>query len=84
MVRAMQLVHRHLGLVLEPSGAAGVAAVLTYPQRFRHRTVAVVLCGGNLAPEQAKAWLWRPVRKPRARRDLALRRPENARPCDGA
>ena len=35
MLRAMQLVHQHLGLVLEPSGAAGIAALLTYPDRFR-------------------------------------------------
>ncbi|HEX4365628.1 MAG TPA: pyridoxal-phosphate dependent enzyme [Rhodopila sp.] len=58
MLRAMRLVHAHLGLVLEPSGAAGIAAILTDPARFRHRTVAVVLCGGNLAPEQAETWLW--------------------------
>jgi threonine dehydratase len=58
MIRAMQLVHQHLGLVLEPSGAAGVAALLTYPERFRDRTVAVVLCGGNLTPRQAATWLW--------------------------
>ncbi len=58
MIRGMRLVHQHLGLVLEPSGAAGIAALLTYPERFRDRTVAVVLCGGNLTPEQAMAWLW--------------------------
>ena len=44
-------------LVVEPSGAAGVAALLTYPERFRDRTVAVVLCAGNLTPEQMAAWL---------------------------
>jgi threonine dehydratase len=57
MIRAMRLVHRHLGLVLEPSGAAGVAALLAQPKRLRGRTVAVVLCGGNLAPGQMAAWL---------------------------
>jgi threonine dehydratase len=62
MIRAMQLVHQHLGLVLEPSGVAGVAALLTYPERFRDRTVAVVLCGGNLTSEQAAAWLWAEAR----------------------
>jgi threonine dehydratase len=54
----MQLAHQHLGLVLEPSGAAGVAALLTCPERFQDRTVAVVLCGGNLTAGQAMAWLW--------------------------
>lgn len=57
MIRAMRLAHRHLGLALEPSGAAGIAALLTYPERFRGRTVAVVLCGANLTPEQMAAWL---------------------------
>jgi threonine dehydratase len=57
MLRAMRLAHRHLGLVLEPSGAAGIAALLTYPGRFAGRTVAVVLCGGNLTPEQMATWL---------------------------
>jgi threonine dehydratase len=51
------VVHQHLGLVLEPSGAAGVAALLAHAERFRDRTVAVVLCGGNLTPQQAAAWL---------------------------
>ncbi len=57
MIEGMRLVHRHLGLVLEPSGAAGIAAILTNVERFRGRTVAVVLCGGNLTPEQTAAWL---------------------------
>ena len=57
MLRAMRLAHDHLGLVLEPSGAAGIAALLSQTERFRERTVAVVLCGGNLTPEQAAAWL---------------------------
>jgi|HubBroStandDraft_2_1064218.scaffolds.fasta_scaffold454624_2 threonine dehydratase len=38
-------------------GADYYAATLTDPARFRHRTVAVALCGGNLTPEQAEAWL---------------------------
>jgi threonine dehydratase len=57
MIAAMKLAHRHVGLVLEPSGAAGIAALLSHSERFRGRTVATVLCGGNLAPEQVKAWL---------------------------
>lgn len=57
MIRAMRLAHRHLGLLLEPSGAAGIAALLAHAGRFHVRTVAVVLCGGNLTPEQATAWL---------------------------
>jgi len=57
ILEAMRLVHRHAGLVLEPSGAVGVAAVLEHPAAFRDRTVATVLCGGNLTEEQMRQWL---------------------------
>ena len=34
--------------VVEGAGAAGLAALLEHPDRFRGRTVGVVLCGGNI------------------------------------
>ena len=34
--------------VVEGAGAAGLAALLAYPERFRGKTVGVVLCGGNI------------------------------------
>lgn len=57
IIEAMRLAHQHLGLVLEPSGAATLAAVMENRARFAGQTVAVVLCGGNLTPEQMRAWL---------------------------
>ncbi|HYJ07144.1 MAG TPA: pyridoxal-phosphate dependent enzyme [Chthoniobacterales bacterium] len=57
LIEAMRLAHEHLGIVLEPSGAAGLAAILENRERFAQQTVAVVLCGGNLTPEQMKLWL---------------------------
>ena len=57
LIEAMRLAHEHLGIVLEPSGAAGLAAILENRERFANQTVAVVLCGGNLTPEQMKRWL---------------------------
>lgn len=52
---AMQLLHRHLDITLEPSGAVGVAAVLDDPARFAGRRVATLLCGANLsAPMRAR------------------------------
>jgi threonine dehydratase len=54
---AMRLLHQHLGLVVEPSGAVGIAALLEQPERFRGRTVATILCGGNLTPQQLRDWL---------------------------
>ena len=57
LIEAMRLAHEHLGVVLEPSGAAGLAAILENRGGFAKQTVAVVLCGGNLTPEQMKLWL---------------------------
>ncbi|MBW6531043.1 threonine ammonia-lyase [Sphingomonas sp. RRHST34] len=34
--------------VVEGAGAAGLAALLAHPDRFRGRTVGAVLCGGNI------------------------------------
>jgi threonine dehydratase len=36
--------------VVEGAGAAGLAAVLEHPRRFRDRDVAVILSGGNIDP----------------------------------
>ena len=34
--------------VVEGAGAAGLAALIAHPERFRGKTVGVVLCGGNI------------------------------------
>ena len=34
--------------VAEGAGAAGLAAVLAYPERFRGRKIGIVVCGGNI------------------------------------
>ncbi|MFM9977481.1 MAG: threonine ammonia-lyase [Sphingomonadaceae bacterium] len=34
--------------VVEGAGAAGLAALLAHPERFKGRTVGLVLCGGNI------------------------------------
>lgn len=57
-VRAMRLVFGSLGLIVEPAGVAGLAALLEYPDRFRGARVATPLCGGNVTAEQGAQWLW--------------------------
>lgn len=47
---AMALVREHLGLVVEPAGVAGLAAMIADPERWRGRSVAIPLCGGNIDP----------------------------------
>jgi threonine dehydratase len=37
-------------VVSEGAGAAGVAAILTYPERFSGKHVGTVICGGNIDP----------------------------------
>jgi threonine dehydratase len=54
--RAMAAAARHLRVVLEPSGAAALAAVLASPPGDR-TCVGVILSGGNVDPEQLIAAL---------------------------
>jgi threonine dehydratase len=58
IIEAMRLIHRHAGVVSEPSGAVGVAAMLEKPEKFRDRLVGTTVCGGNLTPQQMRDWLW--------------------------
>jgi threonine dehydratase len=55
-LEAMRLLFAHLGLVVEPAGAVGVAALLADAPRFRGMRVATILCGSNLTPEQVAAY----------------------------
>jgi threonine dehydratase len=57
IIKGMQLIHQHLGIVSEPSGAVGIAAILENPEYFKNQTVATVICGGNLTTQQMKLWL---------------------------
>lgn len=45
--RAMDLLHAHLGLVVEPAGAVGLAALLADPAAWGGRRILIPLCGGN-------------------------------------
>jgi threonine dehydratase len=57
ILAAMRLIHEHLGLVIEPAGAIGFAAILADPARFHGRLVATVLCGANVTQRQIAEWL---------------------------
>ncbi len=57
LLEAMRRAHQELGIVLEPSGAAGLAALLSHRERFRGQLVSAVLTGGNLTAEQIRQWL---------------------------
>ncbi len=57
---------RHLfelgGLIIEPSAALGVAAILEDRERFRDLTVATVVCGSNISSDDFRRWTLDPDR----------------------
>jgi len=57
IVAAMRALHEHAGLVVEPAGAVGLAALMHTTDLGRGRRVATIVCGGNLTAEQRAAWL---------------------------
>lgn len=57
ILEAMRLLHHHTGLVVEPSGAVGIAALIENKSRFAGQRVATIICGGNLTEEQRIKWL---------------------------
>jgi threonine dehydratase len=54
--RAMRVTFEHAGLVVEPAGVVGIAALLDHPA-LRTSRAATVLCGSNLTAEQVARWL---------------------------
>jgi threonine dehydratase len=54
MIEAIRLASRTLGLLLEPSGAAGLAAIKVHD--IPGDRIATILTGSNLREEQLK-WL---------------------------
>ena len=57
LLAAMRQAHQGLGIVLEPAGAAALAALLTDRERFRGQWIATILTGGNITPGQMQQWL---------------------------
>lgn len=56
LVGAMRALHAHAGLVTEPAGVAGLAAVLDRRIDVAGQRVATVICGGNATREQLIAF----------------------------
>jgi threonine dehydratase len=58
IIEAMRWIHRDAGLVVEPAGAAGIAAVAKLRNELAGKQVAVPLTGGNVTDEQLRTWLY--------------------------
>lgn len=54
---AMKMIYDAHRLLIEPAGAAGVAALIANADYFKGKQVAVVLCGSNLTTEQIREWI---------------------------
>ena len=57
----MRALYEHAGLVVEPSAALGIAAVLEQPERFAGRHVTTILCGSNVGPADFARWVLEPA-----------------------
>ncbi|WP_141703351.1 threonine ammonia-lyase [Methylobrevis pamukkalensis] len=69
--RAVSLYLTAQKTIAEGAGAAGLAAVLTEPERFAGRKVGLVLCGGNIDPRLLASVLMRELA--REERIVAIR-----------
>ena len=56
IVEGMRLLNDRADLVVEPSAALGIAAVLEAPGRFAGKRIATIVCGGNVVPEDFRRW----------------------------
>ncbi|MFC8348349.1 threonine/serine dehydratase [Streptomyces sp. NPDC057280] len=56
IMAGMRLLLHHAGLVVEPSAALGVAAVLEDRDRFAGRHVVTIVCGGNVDMTAYHRW----------------------------
>ncbi|MFI6515625.1 threonine/serine dehydratase [Spirillospora sp. NPDC050679] len=65
IIAGMRLLLDRAGLVVEPSAALGIAAVLEDRDRFAGRHVATIVCGGNVDMDAYLRWVGAaPRRKP--------------------
>ena len=56
LVTSMRLMASVAGLMVEPAGVAGIAALLEHVE-LRSMSSATVVCGSNLTVEQIRNWL---------------------------
>jgi len=57
IVAGMRLLLEHAGLVVEPSAALGIAAILEDRDRFAGRQVVTIVCGSNVDVDSYRRWV---------------------------
>ncbi len=56
IIAAMRGLVAHVGLIVEPAGAVGIAALLEAPHGAYGDRVGTILCGGNVTTAQLSTW----------------------------
>ncbi|MES5820647.1 pyridoxal-phosphate dependent enzyme [Streptomyces sp. RG80] len=64
IIAGMRMLFDHAGLVVEPSAALGIAAILEDRDRFAGRHVVTVLCGSNVDVDAYRRWIGPPAARP--------------------
>lgn len=57
IIAGMRMLHDHAGLVVEPSAALGIAAILEDHDRFAGRHVVTIVCGSNVDVDAYHRWV---------------------------
>ncbi|WP_234336672.1 threonine ammonia-lyase [Streptomyces xylophagus] len=57
IVAGMRMLLDHAGLVVEPSAALGIAAILEDRDRFADRHVVTIVCGSNVDVDDYRRWV---------------------------
>jgi threonine dehydratase len=57
IVAGMRMLFDHAGLVVEPSAALGIAAILEDRDRFAGRHVVTIVCGSNVDADAYRRWV---------------------------
>ena len=57
IIAGMRMLYRSAGLIVEPSAALGVAALLEDPLRYAGKRIATIICGANVIPTDFERWV---------------------------
>ncbi|MED5814599.1 pyridoxal-phosphate dependent enzyme [Mycolicibacterium sp. 050232] len=57
IIAGMRMLLEHAGLVVEPSAALGIAAIIEDPDRFAGRHVVTIVCGSNVDIDAYQRWI---------------------------
>lgn len=57
IIAGMKMLHDHAGLIVEPSAALGIAAIIEDRDRFAGRHVATIVCGSNVDLDTYHRWI---------------------------